>query len=218
MESSGWGSPSPEASTPLSCLPSPLARWATDQVVAVLGVSPSLAAAERRGAHAVAQQIGVQLVEVETAEGDRAAYRANGPDRCYTAKTSSSPPSTPASPAAAVGRDRVRRERRRCGRPDRPGARAAVEHACYRPLPGRHDQVRSAYGRARPGSDGGRQACCAMLGVPDSPPQPVTPEKLSQIERAEAALRHLGFGDLRVRHHDEVARSNCPPRSLSCGP
>ena len=41
---------------------------------------------------------------------------------------------------------------------------------------------------------------------------PVTPAKLSQIERAEAALRQLGFGDLRVRHHDEVARSRAAPR------
>jgi uncharacterized protein len=34
----------------------------------------------------------------------------------------------------------------------------------------------------------------------------VSPEKLRQVERAEAALRRLGFGDLRVRHHGDVAR------------
>ena len=42
----------------------------------------------------------------------------------------------------------------------------------------------------------------------------VTPAKLSQVERAEAALRQLGFGDLRVRHHDEVARVELPPDDL----
>jgi pyridinium-3,5-biscarboxylic acid mononucleotide sulfurtransferase len=42
----------------------------------------------------------------------------------------------------------------------------------------------------------------------------VTPAKLSQIERAESALRQLGFGDLRVRHHDEVARVELPPADL----
>ena len=34
----------------------------------------------------------------------------------------------------------------------------------------------------------------------------VTPAKLAQIEQAEAALRELGFKELRVRHHDQVAR------------
>jgi uncharacterized protein len=36
---------------------------------------------------------------------------------------------------------------------------------------------------------------------------PVTPGRLAQVERAEAALRALGVtGDLRVRHHGELAR------------
>jgi uncharacterized protein len=43
----------------------------------------------------------------------------------------------------------------------------------------------------------------------------VTPVKLSQIERAESALRQLGFADLRVRHHDDVARIELPPEDLS---
>lgn len=42
----------------------------------------------------------------------------------------------------------------------------------------------------------------------------VTPTKLSQIERAESALRQLGFADLRVRHHDEIARVELPPEDL----
>ena len=57
-----------------------------DDVVALLGVSPSLAADERRAAHAVAREIGVAVVEVITREGDRAAYRANDVDRCFHCK------------------------------------------------------------------------------------------------------------------------------------
>src|SRR3954454_14277546 len=57
-----------------------------DRVVAILGVSPSLAADERAAAHEVARQVGVPLAEVETHEGARAAYRANGPDRCFHCK------------------------------------------------------------------------------------------------------------------------------------
>src|SRR4029453_9661135 len=54
-----------------------------ENVVAVLGVSASLAADERTAAHGVARQIGVAVLEVATHEGERAAYRANGPDRCF---------------------------------------------------------------------------------------------------------------------------------------
>ena len=56
------------------------------RVVAVIGVSPSLAADERRGAHDVAAHIGAPIVEVPTHEGDNPAYRANGPDRCFHCK------------------------------------------------------------------------------------------------------------------------------------
>ena len=57
-----------------------------DGVIAVLGVSPSLAADERSAAHDVAAFIGVPVVEVATHEGDNLAYRANGPDRCFFCK------------------------------------------------------------------------------------------------------------------------------------
>ncbi|MGI3785006.1 MAG: asparagine synthase-related protein, partial [Janthinobacterium lividum] len=56
------------------------------RVVAILGVSPSLAADERAGAHEVAKVIGAALVEVTTDEGSIAAYQANGPDRCFHCK------------------------------------------------------------------------------------------------------------------------------------
>src|SRR5690348_1923360 len=57
-----------------------------ERVVAILGVSASLATDERTAAHEVARYLGVTVVEVATNEGDRAAYRANGPDRCFHCK------------------------------------------------------------------------------------------------------------------------------------
>ena len=35
---------------------------------------------------------------------------------------------------------------------------------------------------------------------------PITAEKLRQVDRAEAAVRALGFRNFRVRHHGEIAR------------
>ncbi|WP_433291916.1 ATP-dependent sacrificial sulfur transferase LarE [Actinoplanes sp. CA-030573] len=188
----------------------------TDRVVAILGVSPSLAADERTGAHRVAELIGVRLVEVPTDEGARPAYRANGPDRCFHCKDelftriAESTAVDHDLDAIAYGEnaDDVRRT-------DRPGARAARAHRVLTPL--------ADAGLVK--ADVREIARSLRLPVADKPAAPclasriphfteVTPRRLSQVERAEAALRRLGFGDLRVRHHGEVARIELSPADL----
>lgn len=188
-----------------------------DGVLAVIGVSPSLASGERAAAHRVAARVGVQVVEVATFEGELAAYRANGPDRCYHCKDelftriSDDVATAHGITAVAYGEnaDDVRR-------PDRPGGRAAAEHGVLRPL-------------ADAGMDKAAvRRLASALGLPsaDKPAAPclasriphfaeVTPEKLAQVERAEAALRELGFGDCRVRHHGEVARIEVPADDIA---
>jgi uncharacterized protein len=179
-----------------------------DRVVAVLGVSPSLAADERLAAHEVARVVGVPVVEVETDEGSRPEYRANGPDRCFHCKDelftriADSVVTAHGLDAVAYGEnaDDARR-------PDRPGSRAATRHRVLRPLAGlgltKADVRRVARAFALPCADKPAAPCLASR-IPHF--AEVTPAKLAQIERAEAALRRLGFGDLRVRHHGEVAR------------
>jgi len=179
-----------------------------ERVVAVLGVSPSLAADERTAAHAVAAGLGVELVEIDTHEGDRAAYRANGPDRCWHCKdelfTRIGDEVVAAHRLDAVAYGENADDARR---PDRPGSRAATEHRVLRPLVDAgldKAAVREiARSLALPCADKPAAPCLASR-IPHF--QVVTREKLGQIERAEAALRQLGFGDLRVRHHGEVAR------------
>jgi uncharacterized protein len=187
-----------------------------EAVVALLGVSPSLAAQERRAAHEVARQVGVPLVEVVTHEGDRPEYQANGPDRCFYCKEElfsridDEVASRYQLDAIAYGEnaDDARRL-------DRPGARAAVEHRVLRPLA---EAGMTKFAVRTVARDLGLTvadkpaAPCLASRIPHH--HPVTPAKLSQIERAEAALRQLGFGDLRVRHHDEVARVELPPADL----
>ncbi|MBB2914178.1 uncharacterized protein FHS43_005490 [Streptosporangium becharense] len=179
------------------------------RVVAVLGISPSLAADERAAAHRVAARIGAPVVEVTTREADLPAYRANGPDRCFHCKDELFSRISAAElglSAVAYGEnaDDVRR-------PDRPGSRAATGHGVLRPL-------------ADAGLDKAavrRLAAALELPCADKPASPclasriphfceVTPEKLAQVERAERALRELGFGDCRVRHHGKVARIEVP--------
>ena len=179
-----------------------------ERVVALLGVSPSLAAEERTAARDVATFVGVSLVEVATHEGNQPEYQANGPDRCFYCKEElfnrieDEVIERYRLDAIAYGEnaDDARR-------PDRPGARAATNHHVLRPL-AEAGMTKLAV-----------RTVARALGLPvaDKPAAPclasriphhhrVTPAKLSQIERAESALRQLGFGDLRVRHHDEVAR------------
>src|SRR6476659_6452895 len=106
-----------------------------DQVVAILGVSPSLATDDRRAAHKVAAYIGVRLVEVQTREGEAEAYRVNGPDRCFHCKTELfsriEQDVAPAYGLAAVAYGENADDGRR---PDRPGSRAAADHKVLRPL------------------------------------------------------------------------------------
>jgi uncharacterized protein len=42
----------------------------------------------------------------------------------------------------------------------------------------------------------------------------ITPEKLRQIDAAEAFVRSLGFRQFRVRHHDRLARLELPPEEM----
>jgi uncharacterized protein len=187
-----------------------------ERVVALLGVSPSLAAEERKAAHEVARQVGVQLVEVMTFEGDRPEYQANGPDRCFYCKEELFS-RIDDEVAKQYGLDAIAYGENAddARRPDRPGANAATNHNVLRPL-----------------ADAGMtkldvRAVARALGlqVADKPAAPclasriphhhvVTPTKLSQIDRAESALRQLGFAELRVRHHDDIARIELPPPDL----
>jgi uncharacterized protein len=187
-----------------------------DRTLAILGVSPSLARDERAAAHAVAAHIGVPLVEVTTHEGDVAAYRANGPDRCFHCKdelfTRISDEVAAHYGVTAVAYGENADDARR---PDRPGGAAATDHAVLRPL------ATAGAGKAEV------RALARALGLPsaDKPAAPclasriphfeeVTPEKLRQVDAAERAVRSLGFADCRVRHHGDVARVELPEEDL----
>jgi uncharacterized protein len=179
-----------------------------DQVLALLGVSPSLAADERSAAHEVARGLGVTVVEVATYEGDRPEYQANGPDRCFHCKDElfrridDEVLAAHRLDAVAYGEnaDDARR-------PDRPGSQAATDHAVLRPLADlglSKADVRSLARQLGLAVAEKPAAPCLASRIPHH--EPVTPAKLRQIDQAEAALRALGLSDLRVRHHGDVAR------------
>jgi len=187
-----------------------------DRVVALLGVSPSLAAEERNAAHEVARHIGVRLVEVMTYEGDRPEYQANGPDRCFYCKEELFS-RIDDEVAQQYGLDAIAYGENADDalRPDRPGASAATNHNVLRPLAdaGMTKLAVRTVARALGLQVADKPAApCLASRIPHH--QVVTPTKLSQIDRAESALRQLGFAELRVRHHDDIARIELPPPDL----
>jgi pyridinium-3,5-biscarboxylic acid mononucleotide sulfurtransferase len=187
------------------------------RVLAVIGVSPSLADDERAAVHAVARFVGAPVVEVVTREGELAAYRANGPDRCFHCKDElftridDEVRAQHGLDAVAYGEnaDDVRR-------PDRPGALAATGHGVLRPLADAGlDKAavrRVAAVLALPCADKPAAPCLASR-IPHH--EPVTPEKLAQVEAAERGLRALGFRDCRVRHHGDVGRVELPADEIA---
>ena len=56
------------------------------------------------------------------------------------------------------------------------------------------------------------QSACLASRIPYG--SQVTRDKLKQIEEAEEFLRSLGFRQLRVRHHDTVARIELPREDM----
>ena len=183
-----------------------------DRVVAVLGVSDSLGSDEHDSALRVASDLGAQVVELPTREMEDPAYRANGPDRCFHCKTTLFSQISEEL-VSAYGIDAVAYGENADDalRPDRPGAQAATNHHVLRPLADAgltKAMVRQlAHELGLPVADKPAAPCLASR-IPHF--EEVTPEKLAQIDAAEQGVRALGFSDVRVRHHGEIARIEIP--------
>jgi uncharacterized protein len=177
-----------------------------DRVVALTAHSPSVPAVERDEARALAQRLGARHVEVQSGELDDPRYAANPVDRCYYCKTELY--RLCAEVAAREGLRTVLDGFNADDRHDyRPGHRAADERSVRSPLAEAglsKAEVRAwseAYGL--PTWDKPQMACLASR-LPYG--TAVTPERLAQIERAEAAVRALGLRTFRVRYHGPIGR------------
>jgi uncharacterized protein len=177
-----------------------------DRALAVTAVSPALATGELDGAREVARSIGVRHETISTEELDRVGYRANGPDRCYHCKTELY--DCLVALAARRGYAAVLSGANADDLGDwRPGLRAASEHAVRHPLleagVGKDEVRRLARALGIPSADKPASPCLASR-VPHG--TPVDPATLARIDRAELALKRLGYRVLRVRHHGDLGR------------
>ncbi|MGA3137005.1 MAG: ATP-dependent sacrificial sulfur transferase LarE [Terracidiphilus sp.] len=176
------------------------------RMLAVLADSPSLARHDFEAACAFARALGMPLHVIETEELERPEYARNEADRCFHCKDELF--ATMETLGAKLGFAHIAYGMNADDTRDfRPGQRAAEDHAVLAPLAeaGLTKQEIRALAKAAGYSLWDRPAApCLSSRVEYG--RTVTREVLEQVEKAEESLRQLGFRELRVRHHGELAR------------
>lgn len=187
-----------------------------DQALAVTAVSASYAEGELDRAQSLADQIGIRLEVVYTNEMENPEYVKNNPDRCFHCKT-----------ALADKLDEVIDQY--AGKFEyllygaiaddvgdyRPGMTAAKERGILAPMIEvgmTKDDVRTLSQQwDLPTWDMPASACLSSR-IPYG--TEVTVEALRMIDAAEKYLKAKGFVQVRVRHHEEIARIEVAPEEM----
>jgi uncharacterized protein len=189
-------------------------RVLASESLAVTAVSPSLAGDEEADCRALAAEWGIAWQPVRTDEMARAAYRINDIDRCYHCK------SELMDALAPIARERCATVVLGVNVDDlgdhRPGQQAALEAGAVFPLVlagFTKADVRAASQHLGLRTWDKPAAACLASRIPYG--TEVTVGLLSQLDRAEAALRRLGFVELRVRHYGDTARLEFPVAQLA---
>jgi uncharacterized protein len=181
----------------------------SERVLAVTAASASLATGELEHCRDLATEWGLPWRSVRTDELSDPRYLANDGDRCAWCKTALMDQLEPI--AAATGATVVLGVNLDDLGDHRPGQRAAADRGARFPMVEAELTKHDVRVVAR---DGGlsvwdRPAMpCLSSRIPYG--TPVTVDLLSRLDRAELAVRSLGFGDVRVRHHGDTARIEVP--------
>jgi len=186
-----------------------------ERAVAVLASSPAYPESEQEEARVLALQLGARLVEVDTNEVEMEAYTRNHSDRCYHCKEELFETLEPVR--RDLGLDFIAYGATADDADDhRPGHGSAVRRGIRFPL------LEAGMGKPE------IRAAARKLGLPNwNKPSfaclssripygtEVTVAALRQIESAEAAIKALGFKQVRVRHHGDVARIEVEPAEIA---
>jgi len=177
-----------------------------ENAICVLGISPSVSQAQRTEAWSIAKEFGFALREIRTNETDDPQYQANPTNRCYFCKTELY--SQLKRLALELDFEHVVDGTNADDlNGPRPGLVAAAENGVSSPLAemGLKKSAIRVLSRAQ-GLSGWDKPSSPCLSSRVAYGVPVTIERLGQVERAEALLRHIGFREFRVRVHGDLAR------------
>jgi len=193
--------------------------WAAHQVLgpkalSITALSASYSAFDREQVELFLHTTGVNHEFIETHELENPAYRANAADRCYFCKDELFSVLDGLAETRQIGKVAYG-----INADDtfdfRPGQRAAAEHRVLTPLLDadlHKPEIRHLSHLAGLPSWDRPASACLSSRIPYG--TEVTPERLSMVERGEAALRGLGFRQFRVRLHDKLARVELSPDEM----
>ena len=183
--------------------------------LAVTGRSVTLATSELEESGILAAQIGIRHLIVDTDEIADESFGNNPPNRCYFCKNELY---TVLSRVAAREKTAVIVDGSNADDvgDHRPGMQAARELGVRSPLMEagmtKEDIRTLSQSFGLPTWDKPAQACLSSrFPYGDR----ITPDKIAQVEKAESGLRELGFRQLRVRHHGDVARIEVPKADIA---
>jgi uncharacterized protein len=184
------------------------------RVVGVTALSESLPTGELEAAQDLARRIGARHVVLRTFETWDENYLANAANRCYFCKTEmylriSDFARAEQLDAVLDGLNQDDLQDRR------PGRAAAIERGVISPLVDAgltKAEIRTlSREMGLPTWDKPALACLSSR-IPHG--TPISLQALSQVDRAETYLRQLGVGQVRVRHHGQVARIEVEPHDF----
>tara|TARA_Y100000588_G_scaffold90027_1_gene96625 strand:- start:1751 stop:2593 length:843 start_codon:yes stop_codon:yes gene_type:complete len=182
-----------------------------DKAIAITAVSPSLAPSELEEAKTLASELGLNFRTLNTKEVEREDYQANNPDRCFFCKDELY--SHLIRYAEEEGYKFVLNGTNKDDLGDyRPGIEAAKQYGVLSPMVDVNltkEEIRLLSKDMDLNTwDKPAQACLSSR-IPYG--TTVTVEALTKIAKAEHFLRTKGFKQLRVRHHDTIARIEMEP-------
>jgi uncharacterized protein len=182
---------------------------------AMIADSPSLPRAELAAALAFAAEHKIPIQVLQTDELDSPEYQRNDAHRCFHCKDelfSQMERVRVWTNFAYIAYGMNLDDRGEF----RPGQQAAANHHAVAPLVTAQltkVEIRQLAREANLSLADKPASACLASRIEYG--RPVTRENLSQVERAEAALHALGFPQVRVRHHGDLARVEIAREDLS---
>jgi uncharacterized protein len=177
-----------------------------EKMRAIIADSSSLPRTELAAALAFAAEHNIPIQILQTNELENPDYRRNDAHRCFHCKDelfTQMEQARIASGFAHIAYGMNLDDRNEF----RPGQQAAANHHAVAPLVTAQlnkSEIRQLAREANLSLADKPASACLASRIEYG--RPVSRENLSQVERAEAALHALGFPQVRVRHHGDLAR------------
>ncbi len=185
-----------------------------ENVIAVLAASETFPDREYKAAADLAKRNGIRLIETRLHELKNELFASNGPDRCYHCKTGLF-----SQLKDIAGKNNIPFIVDGSNFDDlsdyRPGAKAKEEQGVKSPLQEAEltkEEIRILSRKLDLPTWNKPSFACLSSRIPYG--SPITQDKIDQLDKAEEFLLNLGFKQVRVRHHGEIARIEVEPGEM----